>query len=122
METKEENVKRLQELAVMLGRDADLSGSAADIRQRVAEWEEEAGTGDEAGENNGDHDAGVEVTVADATHLSTMVTVTANHTLHVHALEAGSERKIELLQAGSSARISAAFLDEMLGSGLVEKL
>ncbi|MDF4181149.1 DNA-packaging protein FI, partial [Escherichia coli] len=41
MATKEENQKRLCELAGLLGREADMSGSAADIAQRVAEWEEE---------------------------------------------------------------------------------
>lgn len=42
MATKEENVARLQELAVQLGREPDISGTAAEISQRVAEWEEEA--------------------------------------------------------------------------------
>ncbi|EAO9182109.1 DNA breaking-rejoining protein, partial [Salmonella enterica] len=43
MATKEENIARLQELAVQLGREPDISGSAAEISQRVDEWEEEAG-------------------------------------------------------------------------------
>ncbi|EII13062.1 hypothetical protein EC50959_5065 [Escherichia coli 5.0959] len=41
MATKEENQKRLRQLAGLLGREADMSGSAADIAQRVSEWEEE---------------------------------------------------------------------------------
>ena len=41
MATKEENLNRLRQLAGLLGREADMSGSAADIAQRVAEWEEE---------------------------------------------------------------------------------
>ncbi|HIA2903824.1 TPA: DNA-packaging protein FI, partial [Escherichia coli] len=40
--TKEQMTKRLQELAVILGREADISGSKADLEQRLAEWEEEA--------------------------------------------------------------------------------
>ncbi|MFK3627012.1 DNA-packaging protein FI, partial [Escherichia coli] len=40
MATKEENQKRLRELAGLLGREADRSGSAEDIAQSVAEWEE----------------------------------------------------------------------------------
>ncbi|TYF39184.1 DNA packaging protein FI, partial [Enterobacter hormaechei] len=40
--SKETDLSRLQELAAVLNRTPDLSGSAADIRQRVAEWEEEA--------------------------------------------------------------------------------
>ena len=42
MATKEQNLKRLDELALILGREPDISGSAAEIAQRVAEWEEEA--------------------------------------------------------------------------------
>ncbi|EFE6976571.1 DNA-packaging protein FI [Escherichia coli] len=41
MATKEENLNRLHELAGLLGREADMSGSAADIALRVSEWEEE---------------------------------------------------------------------------------
>ncbi|EFJ1219454.1 hypothetical protein HII06_005495 [Escherichia coli] len=41
MATKEENLNRLRQLAGLLGREADMSGSAAEIAQRVAEWEEE---------------------------------------------------------------------------------
>ncbi len=41
MATKEQNLKRLDELALILGREADMAGSAADIAQRVSEWEEE---------------------------------------------------------------------------------
>lgn len=41
MATKEENLNRLRQLAGLLGREADMLGSAADIAQRVSEWEEE---------------------------------------------------------------------------------
>ncbi|HCN4859307.1 DNA-packaging protein FI [Escherichia coli] len=41
MATKEQNLKRLDELALILGREPDISGSAAEIAQRVAKWEEE---------------------------------------------------------------------------------
>ncbi|EER9977653.1 DNA-packaging protein FI, partial [Escherichia coli] len=66
MATKEENQKRLRELAGLLGREADMSGSAADIAQRVSEWEEELAAsregimyGDESGaEKNYTEDAG----------------------------------------------------------------
>ncbi|MBJ4473316.1 DNA packaging protein, partial [Salmonella enterica subsp. enterica serovar Kentucky] len=39
MATKEENIQRLRELATRLGRDPDVSGSAAELSQRVMEWE-----------------------------------------------------------------------------------
>ncbi len=38
---KKKNQKHLRQLAGLLGREADMSGSAADIAQRVSEWEEE---------------------------------------------------------------------------------
>ncbi|WXN90566.1 DNA-packaging protein FI [Escherichia coli] len=42
MATKEQNQKRLRSTGPgLLGREADMSGSAADIAQRVSEWEEE---------------------------------------------------------------------------------
>ncbi|QUJ02463.1 hypothetical protein KCP75_09435 [Salmonella enterica subsp. enterica] len=41
---REENIQRLRELATRLGR-SDVSGSAAELSQRVMEWEEEAGGG-----------------------------------------------------------------------------
>lgn len=48
MATKEENLNRLRQLAGLLGREADMSGSAADIAQRVSEWEEELAVSPEA--------------------------------------------------------------------------
>ncbi|HCD3775780.1 TPA: hypothetical protein NBO89_003924 [Escherichia coli] len=49
MATKEENLNRLRQLAGLLGREADMSGSAADIAQRVSEWEEELAVSPETG-------------------------------------------------------------------------
>ncbi|EBD6252911.1 DNA breaking-rejoining protein, partial [Salmonella enterica] len=90
MATKEENIARLQELAVQLGREQDISGSAAEISQRVAEWEEEA-SGMQAGEN-------AETTASDPqdepesaksnTNLSGFALIRAVRTLHIHALAA----------------------------------
>ena len=37
MATKEENLNRLRQLAGLLGREADMSGRAADIAQRVSQ-------------------------------------------------------------------------------------
>ncbi len=65
MATKEENQKRLRQLAGLLGREADMSGSAADIAQRVSEWEEELAAsregimpGDESGPEQNHTDDG----------------------------------------------------------------
>ncbi|WP_213084581.1 DNA-packaging protein FI, partial [Escherichia coli] len=65
MATKEENQKHLRQLAGLLGREADMSGSAADIAQRVSEWEEELAAsregimpGDESGPEQNHTDDG----------------------------------------------------------------
>ncbi|EKF5023978.1 DNA breaking-rejoining protein [Salmonella enterica] len=124
MATKEENVARLQELAVQLGREADISGTAAEISQRVDEWEEEAG-GMPDGENT--------ETTADASrdepgsaksnlHLSGFVLIRALHTLHIDALAADSDRVLDTVQAGGSARIPAIYVDELADDGLIVAL
>lgn len=124
MATKEENVARLQVLAVQLGREADISGSAAEISQRVAEWEEEVG---------GMPDGGNAETTADATQgesgsekrsipLSGFVLIRAARTLHIHALAADSDRVLDTVQAGDSARIPATYVDELEGDGLIVAL
>ncbi|MFO6427060.1 DNA-packaging protein FI [Escherichia coli] len=66
--TKEQMTERLQALAVILGREADISGSKADLEQRLAEWEEEAvgfdgggyrgGRGDNDASGDGMHSSG----------------------------------------------------------------
>ncbi|EPS8085100.1 DNA-packaging protein FI [Salmonella enterica subsp. enterica serovar Newport] len=122
MATKEENTARLQELAVQLGREPDISGSAAEIRQRVAEWEEEAG-GMPDGENT-------ETTTGDSQgelgsaksnlHLSSgFVLIEAVCTLHIDALASDSDRVLDIVQAGTSARIPAIYVDELVGDGLI---
>ncbi|ENF9605290.1 DNA breaking-rejoining protein [Salmonella enterica] len=124
MATKEENIARLQELAVQLGRDPDISGSAAEISQRVAEWEEEVG-GMPDGEN-------AETTASDpqdepgavksSLHSSGFVLIRAVRTLHIHALAADSDRVLETVPAGGAARIPARYVDELAGDGLIVAL
>ena len=72
MATKEENQKHLRQLAGLLGREADMSGSAADIAQRVSEWEEELAAsregimpGDESGPEQNHTDDGEQLHGAD---------------------------------------------------------
>ncbi|EAA8951857.1 TPA: DNA-packaging protein FI [Salmonella enterica] len=124
MATKEENIARLQELAVQLGRDPDISGSAAEISQRVAEWEEEVG-GMPDGEN-------AETTASDpqdepgavksSLHSSGFVLIRAVRTLHIHALAADSDRVLDTVQAGASVRIPARYVDELAGDRLIVAL
>lgn len=74
MATKEENLNRLRQLAGLLGREADMSGSAADIAQRVSEWEEELAVSpegimhsDESGADQNHTDDGEQLHNTDAT-------------------------------------------------------
>ncbi|EDY5625601.1 DNA breaking-rejoining protein [Salmonella enterica] len=124
MATKEENIARLQELAVQLGRDPDISGSAAEISQRVAEWEEEVG-GMPDGEN-------AETTASDpqdepgavksSLHSSGFVLIRAVRTLHIHALAADSDRVLETVPAGEPARIQEIYVHELARDGLIVAL
>ena len=73
MATKEENLNRLRQLAGLLGREADMSGSAADIAQRVSEWEEELAVSpegimhsDESGADQNHTDDGEQLNNTDA--------------------------------------------------------
>ncbi|EAA1980162.1 DNA breaking-rejoining protein [Salmonella enterica] len=121
MATKEENVVRLQELAVQLGREPDISGSAAEISQRVAEWEEEAGgiPGGENAEMTADDPQDEPGAVKSSLHSTGFALIRALHTLHIDALAADSDRVLDTVQAGDSARIPAIYVDELVGDGLI---
>ncbi|EOF6019052.1 DNA-packaging protein FI [Salmonella enterica] len=124
MATKEENIARLQELAVQLGREADISGSAAEISQRVAEWEEEAGgmTDGEPAETANDVPQDGSGSAKSSLHLSGFVLIRAIRTLHIHALAADSDRILDTVQAGDSARIQEIYVDELERDGLIVTL
>ncbi len=124
MAIKEENIARLRELAVQLGREPDISGSAAEIRQRVAEWEEEA-DGMSAGENaetTADDPQDEPGTVKSSLHSSGFVLIRAVRTLHINALAMDSDRVLDTVLAGDPARIPAKYVDELAGDGLIVKL
>ncbi|EBG0211801.1 DNA breaking-rejoining protein [Salmonella enterica subsp. enterica serovar Louisiana] len=124
MATKEENVARLQVLAVQLGREADISGSTAEIRHRVAEWEEEAGgtSDEEDAETTADVSQDEPESAKSNTHLSGFALIRAVRTLHIDALAADSDRVLDTVQAGDSARIPAIYIDELAGDGLIVAL
>ncbi|EOF6097319.1 DNA-packaging protein FI [Salmonella enterica] len=127
MATKEENTARLQELAVQLGREPDISGSAAEISQRVDEWEEEAAgmTAGETAEKISDAPLdGEEAAKNDLSglHLSGFVLIRATRTLHIHALAADSDRILDTVQAGDLARIQEIYVDELARDGLIVAL
>ncbi|ECI4240313.1 DNA breaking-rejoining protein [Salmonella enterica] len=124
MATKEENVARLQVLAVQLGREADISGSAAEIGQRVAEWEEEAGgmSDKEDTETTADISQDEPESAKSNTHFPEFALIRAVRTLHINALAADSDRVLDTVPAGDSARIPAIYVDELVGDGLIVAL
>lgn len=124
MAAKEENIARLQVLAVQLGREADISGSAAEIRQRVAEWEEEAGgmSDKEDDETTAEVSRDEPESTKSNTYFSEFVLIRAVRTLHIDALASDSDRILDTVQAGDSARIPAIYVDELAGDGLIVAL
>lgn len=126
MATKEENLKRLRELAEMLGREPDVSGSAADIAQRVAELEEELGDAGEVEEPDAysqlkDDQTGHKgesvpeqpgIVTGDETGL---VTVVAQVTLHTKC-----DGSLIFVSPGTAFRVSAEVAASMTAGGLVK--
>ncbi len=122
--SKETDLKRLQELATALGRTPDLSGSAADIRQRVAEWEEEALalSGDEGDGSDGNIIDGELITrTEEKPAASGWRRVKARQTFHAHAREVDSDRRKELILHDEVVRVPEAVLARLIAAGLVDE-
>lgn len=122
--SKETDLKRLQELATALGRTPDLSGSAADIRQRVAEWEEEALalSGDEGDGSDGNIiDAELITRTEEKPAASGWRRVKARQTFHAHAREVDSDRRKELILLDEVVRVPEAVLARLIAAGLVDE-
>lgn len=114
MATKEENIQRLRELATRLGRAPDVSGSAAELSQRVMEWEEEAEAEHlPAVENDSDES----IVPPGIGQRSERVLIRALRTLHICAIDPDSNRELDMVMAGNPARISQHDVDELI-SGL----
>ena len=102
MATKEQNLKRLDELALILGREPDISGSAAEIAQRVAEWEEEMlSSGDDVQVMN--MDIRERETAADDVREDTSGVLTRIRTLtclHLCCIDGETGESVELADVG----------------------
>lgn len=120
MATKEENINRLHELAELLGRDVDITGSAAEINQRVMEWEEEAGDGSTSDDSAGtQHVAGTgKAPPIDERSGSAQepgwVAVRVLKTMHITAKIHDGAPVSELVQAGDEVLIPAQYLSELI--------
>ena len=129
MATKEQNLKRLGELSRILGREPDMSGSAADIAQRVAELEEELDdTDDIAGQDTplspenaltGHENEVVSAQPDTMIDTAALVTVVALVTLHTDALHATRDEAVAFVLPGTAFRVSAGVAAEMTERGLV---
>ncbi len=128
MATKEQNLKRLGELSRILGREPDMSGSAADIAQRVAELEEELDdTDDIAGQDTplspenaltGHENEVVSAQPDTVIDTAALVTVVALVTLHTDALHATRDEPVAFVLPGTAFRVSAGVAAEITERGL----
>ncbi|EAV6404250.1 DNA packaging protein [Salmonella enterica] len=123
MATKEENIQRLRELATRLGRDPDVSGSAAELSQRVLEWEEEAEAEAEAEHLPAvENDSDESIVPPGIGQRSERVLIRALRTLHICAIDPDSNRELDIVMAGNPARISQHDVDELIAAGLIIEL
>ena len=128
MATKEQNLKRLGELSRILGREPDMSGSAADIAQRVAELEEELDdTDDIAGQDTplspenaltGHENEVVSAQPDTVIDTAALATVVALVTLHTDALHATRDEPVAFVLPRTAFRVSAGVAAEMTERGL----
>lgn len=116
MSAKDDNIKRLQELAVLLGRKADISGSAAEIQQRLAEWEEEAADLDDDGD--GQHHTSNKAPGGEVSPTG-WVAVQVLKTLHIPALTLDGREISDAVDAGSQVQIRECHFSELNDAGLV---
>ncbi|MCW7204288.1 DNA-packaging protein FI [Escherichia coli] len=105
MATKEQNLKRLDELALILGREPDISGSAAEIAQRVAEWEEEIQSSGEDVRvgDGGDTGSGERETAADDVREDTSGALTRIRVLtclHLCGIDGETGDPVEIADVG----------------------
>ncbi|EGF1626180.1 DNA-packaging protein FI [Escherichia coli] len=130
MATKEQNLKRLDELSRILGREPDISGSAAEIAQRVAELEEELDdTDDTAGQDiplspenalTGHENELVSAHPETVIDTAALVKVVALVTLHIDAFHATRDEPVAFVLPGTAFRISASVADAMTERGLAK--
>ncbi|HAV7522883.1 TPA: DNA-packaging protein FI [Escherichia coli] len=125
MATKEENLKRLRELAGMLEREADMSGSAADIAQRVSEWEEELAAspesmmhGGESGAEQNYTDDGGQLHNTDAP--DDVKAVRVRKCLHVMGYCPETGRPVELTYLGMRVLVPSSLATAMIQHGTAE--
>ncbi|OSL95260.1 DNA-packaging protein FI [Escherichia coli] len=121
--TKEQMTERLQELAVVLGREADISGSKADLEQRLAEWEEEAAGLDEAAGPGAVFDDTSDTSSSEEMHFDRgLVRVRMLKMVHMPACDAVTGKMLIFAPAFGVVLVNEATVPALLADGLAEKI
>ncbi|WP_200779604.1 DNA-packaging protein FI [Klebsiella pneumoniae] len=115
---KTEALARLKELAVILGREVDTTGTAADIEQRVIEWEEEAVALQEESEPQINTEGNADPVAAIA-QPGGLVLVKFLKTVHMPGVKDEDNQEVEFPCAGSTGFVSAADAELLKGAGLI---
>ncbi len=119
---KDELIGQLQELSVKLGRDADISGTVAELQMRIREAQDEL---DALNDDDGNEQTNVVLPAEINNDVSTLVDKTswvpavACKTLHIRALHAERDEALALICAGEALRVAADEADALATAGLV---
>ncbi|MCX8338305.1 DNA-packaging protein FI, partial [Escherichia coli] len=116
---------RLRQLAGLLGREVDMSGSAADIALRVSEWEEELAASregimhsDESGSDQNDTDDGEQLNNTDSPDDVKAVRVRKCLQVMGYCPETG--RPVELALRGMRVLVPSSLATAMIQHGTAE--
>lgn len=118
---KDELIGQLQALSAQLGRDADISGTAAELQMRIREAQDELDAlNDESDELSidGQHTENLSDESAPMEKTS-WVRAVACKTLHVRALHAERDEVLTLIYTGELLRVAADEADALATAGLV---
>nr|WP_279079722.1 DNA-packaging protein FI [Hafnia alvei] len=118
---KDELIGQLQALSAQLGRDADISGTAAELQMRIREAQDELDAlNDESDELSvdGQHTQNLSDGSAPMENPS-WVHAVACKTLHVRALHAERDEVLALIYTGELLRVAADEADALATAGLV---
>ncbi|UMR98619.1 DNA-packaging protein FI [Escherichia coli] len=129
MATKEQNIARLKELAILLGREPEISGTASELAYRVQEWEEEAAVmadasvvddGVETGDKDGDQVS--DMNISEDKQDNGLVRVRMLRTIHLNALADQSDTTLSVAVKGTIVRISAEKMKSLTAASLVARV
>lgn len=115
--SKKQNITRLNELAVTLGRPADTTGTDADIAQRVREWEEEAEALSEEGAGADTSEGGEADTPL--AQPGGLVLVRMLRTTHLNGTDENGRDPVSVAVQGRHVLVAADDVEILQNAGLV---